>query len=73
MPCCECLQRLPFFNVATSTIPYTGQMPAVAVSYLQPDGSFLQNGVYTSVKITATTIEVDHGGGSESGVIIVMQ
>lgn len=68
---CCCNQSFPFFNVPTSSIPYVGQVPAVAVSYLQPDGSFIQNGVYTQVRITSTAIEIDHGGAA-SGVIKVI-
>lgn len=68
---CCCNQSFPFFNVATSSIPYTGQMPGVIVGYTQEDGSYIQSGIYTLVKITPTSIEVDHGG-VQSGIIKVM-
>lgn len=71
MCCCNQTLSFPFFSVANTSIPYTGEMPGVIVGYLQEDGSYTQSGEFTYVKITQTHIEVDHGG-VQSGIIKVI-
>lgn len=71
MCCCSSSQLFPFTAVATSSIPWTLQMPGVIVSYLQDDGSYIQSGVFTQVRITGTSIDVDHGG-TASGIIKII-
>jgi hypothetical protein len=60
---------VPFFNVPTSTIPYTGNTPTVTVGYLQTDGTLLFNGIMTQINIAGGVVSIDHGGGLQSGII----
>lgn len=55
-----------------TTVPYVGTRPTVSVIYLQPDGTFLQAGVFTQINFTTTDVIVDHGGQS-SGYIKLLQ
>lgn len=72
MSCCNCTQNFPFFNVSTTSIPWSGQMPGVIVGYLNDDGvSYTQSGIFSEVVITPTSIEVDHGG-VYSGIVKVI-
>lgn len=70
MPCCE-VTILPFVNISTTTIPYTGNRPTVSVSYLV-DGVWYALGVATVVQINATNVTVTHGG-NQTGVVRMVQ
>ncbi len=72
MTCCN-INIIPFAAVATSTVPYVGNKPTVSVMYLQADGTFLVAGVFTQVNIAGGLVQVDHGGGFQSGFIKILQ
>jgi len=61
MSCCK-ESIFSFVNQATTSVGYTGAKPTIQVLYLQPDGSFVQSGIFTQIQITATDIIIDHGG-----------
>ena len=69
MSCCNNTYHT-FVNVATTSVPQTGAVPTVTVSYLI-DGEW-HISVATSIKLVAGFIEIDHGGVS-TGVIKVIQ
>ncbi len=65
------IHTFAFFNVPFTSIAWSKELPVVSVSYVEPDGSYIQSGISTQVRITATAIEVTHGGPA-SGVIKVI-
>lgn len=71
MQCCN-INIISFSLVTSSTIAYVGNKPTVSVVYLQPDGTFLQAGVFTQIIFTTTDVSINHGGLS-SGVIKLIQ
>lgn len=71
MICCS-INITPFASQLTTSVPYSGEKPTVSILYLQPDGSFLVAGVFTSINITPTHVQVDHGG-LQSGYIKLLQ
>lgn len=71
MACCN--NNITSFSlVSSNTIAYTGDKPTVSVIYLQPDGTFLQSGVFTQIIYTTTDVIIYHGGPA-SGVIKLIQ
>lgn len=68
MSCCNITYRT-FVNEAVTTIPYTGAVPTVTVSYLV-DGEW-NISVATSIKLVGGNIVVDHGGIA-TGVVKVI-
>lgn len=65
MTCCP-LDTTNFVNQSTTTVPYGGEYgehPLVEVIYLI-DGVWIQQGVFTQIKIEAGQIVVDHGGAA---------
>lgn len=70
MPCCN-VTILPFVNVSTTVIPYTGDRPTVSVSYFV-DGVWYALGVESVVQINPTNVTVTHGGLS-TGTIKLTQ
>lgn len=63
MPCCE-LNTTNFVNQATTTIAYAGEFgdkPLVEVIYFI-DGQWIQQGVFSNIRIQPTQIFIDHGG-----------
>ncbi len=67
MNCCN--NTITSFAVeSVTTVPYTGVKPTVSVLYLQPDGSFLQMGVFTQINIQPTSVIINHGGVA-SGIV----
>lgn len=71
MSCCT-LNITPFASEAITTVPYTGVRPTISVIYLQPDGTFLQMGVFTQINFTTTDVIIDHGG-LQSGYVKLLQ
>lgn len=70
MTCCI-TTITPFVNVASTTIPYSGNKPTVTVSYLI-GGVWQTLGVASQIKYGASDVTVDHGGLS-TGVIKFVQ
>lgn len=68
MACCEEILT-PFINESETTVPYSGEFgdePNVEVMY-EIDGVW-QQGVFSGVRFTGTSVIVDHGGAA-TGVI----
>lgn len=70
MPCCSVILT-PFANVATTTVPYSGDRPTVSVSYLV-DGVWYAMGVATNIILNPTSVVVTHGGAA-TGVVKITQ
>lgn len=70
MPCCN-VTILPFVNVPSTVIPYTGDKPTVSVSYFV-DGVWYGLGVTTAIQINATNVTIQHGG-NQTGVVRMVQ
>lgn len=69
MPCCD-LNTTTFVNQLTTTIAYGGEYgerPLVEVIYLV-DGQWIQQGVFSNIRIQPGQIFIDHGGPS-TGVV----
>lgn len=62
MSLCCTVNTFPFTDEAVTTIPLDAGGPTVSVYYLQPDGSYQEAGLFTSITLTGTSIVVDHGG-----------
>lgn len=71
MTCCNS-NITPFAAASTTMVPYTGNRPTISVIYLQPDGTFLQAGVFTQINFTTTDVIIDHGGPA-SGYVLLKQ
>lgn len=68
-----CVQNItPFIGQTVTVVPYTGDRPTVTVSYLQPDGKLIFNGVFTQIDIAGGNVTVNHGGLA-SGFITILQ
>lgn len=70
MSCCN-LNITPFASVSTTTVPWTGNRPTISVAYLQADGTFLVNGMFTQIDFQPTEFIIDHGGPASGFVKIV--
>jgi len=62
---------IPFTNVTSTIVPYTGEAPFIQVAYLQ-DGVYVIDGTLTTVVDTGTQFEIDHGGAA-SGIIKLLK
>lgn len=71
MSCCK-ESVFSFVNQTTTSVGYTGEIPTIQVLYLQPDGSFVQSGIFTQIKITPTDIIIDHGDIA-TGTVTLLQ
>lgn len=63
MTCCP-LNTTNFVNQSSTTVPYNGEYglrPLVQVTYFI-DGQWIQQGVFSEIRIQAGQIVVDHGG-----------
>ena len=60
MICCT-INTFYFSNESVTTIPLDAGGPTVQVYYEQPGGLYVA-GIFTSVKLTGTSIVIDHGG-----------
>jgi len=69
MACCEVIYRT-FVNEAVTTVPFTGAVPTVTISYLL-DGEWSVS-VATVVKIVGGSVVIDHGGIA-TGLIKILQ
>jgi len=69
--CCNVTIQ-PFAVESVTTVPYTGTKPTVSVIYLQPDGTFLQAGVFTQINLSTTDVVITHGGLA-SGIVKLIQ
>lgn len=70
MICCNVTIQ-PFAMEAITHVPWTGDRPTVSVAYLQPDGTFLVQGVMSQIDFQPTEFIIDHGGPA-SGVIKIL-
>jgi hypothetical protein len=74
MTCCT-TETIPFTNVTSTTLAYTGTRPTIEVAYLNPDGiSYTLGGmgIGTLITFTGTSFTIDHGGLA-SGLIKLLK
>lgn len=71
MTCCPATIQT-FLAESITTVAYSGAKPTVTVAYLQDDGTFLFNAIFTLIDIQPTQVVVNHGG-IFSGVIKLLQ
>lgn len=57
---------------AITRVPWTGTRPTVSVAYLQTDGTFLVQGMFTQIDFQPTEFIINHGGPA-SGYVSVKQ
>lgn len=77
MACCT-PTIFPFANAASSDIPYGpalvqqhGTQPNIFVLYRELDGSYVYASWFTRIEFHGTSIFVDHGSTSATGLVIV--